>query len=108
MLNYRVLGQNINLLMKKAGLTEEELSNVLKYSIVDVYKILEGNIILSANEIKNIADALSIKAEEIITSRSEQEYKVLLNCMGDYKNPDNKNKILDFIDLYVQLETTVN
>lgn len=108
MLDYRILGQNISLQMKKAELTEQKLAENLKCSVMDIYKILEGNIILSINEIRKIADIFSVEVDKIITPCVEQDYKQLLNCMGDYEDPTNKNKILDFIDLYVQLETTVN
>jgi len=108
MLDYRVLGQNISLQMKKAQLSEQRLADILKCSVMDIYKILEGNIILSMNEIRKIADIFSVGVDKIITPCMEQDYKQLLNCMGDYENPNSKNKILDFIDLYVQLETTVN
>jgi dissimilatory sulfite reductase (desulfoviridin) alpha/beta subunit len=100
----RIVGQNIELMMQKKGIQASMVADKLGYSEIDIHRIKEGVLLINGNEIQDFAEVLDVETEELTTIRDEDQYRPLLHCMGSYKNVDNKDKILDFIDLYISLE----
>lgn len=107
MKSLRVIGQNIQLQMNSKGYSIEELADRLGYSVLEVHRIIEGNLSVPLQTMKKIANELSTTLKNLMEEKDENEYKPLLDCMGSYKNASNKDKILDYIDLYIQLESRI-
>lgn len=100
----RLIGQNIELVMQKCAISDGQLASMLGYSDMDVHRIKEGVLLLSGRELEEIAKALNVKLESLLERREESEYRELLHCMGSYHNVENKDKILDYIDTYIEIE----
>lgn len=103
----RIVGQNIDLMMRKKGIQASMISEKLGYSERDVHRIIEGVLLVDGTELKNIAGVFGADVQELLKERTEEEYRELLHCMGTYKSTENKDKILDYIDLYITLEESV-
>ncbi len=100
----RLIGQNIELVMRKSAISDGQMASMLGCSDMDVHRITEGVLLLSGRELEDIARVLNVSPEYLLERRTENEYRELLHCMGSYRNVVNKDKILDYIDTYIEIE----
>lgn len=103
----RVIGQNIQLAMKNRKVTFSQLKNKLGYSERDLHRILEGVLLVDSSELTKFAEVLGVQLSQLTENRDEECYRELIHCMGDYHDGSNKDKILDYIDLYIELAEAV-
>ncbi len=105
----RVIGNNISLVLKQKGISSNYIADKLGMSEKDVLRILSGRLLLSGNELNDIAGTLDVNSDELLQERDSEEYKKLIHCMGSIKNQDNVERILDYIDSYITLrEDSIN
>lgn len=100
----RTIGQNIELVMKKRNIMPEEISQKLGYSLNDLHRIKEGVLLLDGHDIRKMAEAIGVECSELLKQRDETEYRDLLHCMGTYHDVKSKDRILDYIDMYIEME----
>lgn len=100
----RLIGQNIELIMRNNAISDMQLASMLGCSDMDVHRIRDGALLLSGSELENIAKVLNVSPENLLERRAESEYCELLHCMGSYHNVGNKDKIFDYIDTYIEIE----
>ena len=100
----RMIGQNIELTMRQKNISNEQLVAMLGYSEMDIHRMQEGVLLLSGSELEEIAEALGVEMCELTEKKDESEYRELLHCMGNYHDVVNKDKILDYIDMYIEIE----
>ena len=105
----RVVGNNINLVMKQNKINADQVADTLGMSENDVLRILSGRLLLSGNELNDIANGLDVGIEELLQEKESNEYKKLIHCMGNINKQENVDRILDYIDSYIILrEDSVN
>lgn len=100
----RVIGQNIELLMKRKKISTEDVPSKLGFSFDDLQRIKEGRLTIDGQEIDMFADVLGVNVTELMGQREEKEYRELIHCIGMYHNMENKEKIIDYIDVYIGIE----
>ena len=103
----RIIGQNILLAMNENNISMSYMLENLDYTEKDMYRIIEGVTLIDSQELDNIADVLGVDVDELSTPRDEAQYREIMHCMGEYHNSSNKDKILDYIDLYIKLAEVV-
>lgn len=103
----RMIGENIQLELMKRGISIQEIAQELGYSEMDFHKIVEGVLKIGRREISEIANSLGATFEDLIEVREEDEYRQLVHCMGSYEKAETKDKILDYIDMYIELQEAV-
>jgi len=108
MAHSKIVGQNIQLVLQEKGIHLEDLAQQLNYSLVDLHRIVEGVLLIDGNELKEFANALKVELSELLDQRDETEYRGLLHCMGEYHDAKNKEKILDYMDMYIGIEEAMN
>ena len=99
----RIIGNNINLIMKRKGFTRNQLAEKLGILEEDILRIMSGRLLLTGNEIKKVADILEVKPQELVEEKNNEEYKELIHCMGRFDRIENVDVILDYIDTYITL-----
>lgn len=104
----RIVGQNIQLVLQQKGLRLEDLAQQLGYSLIDLHRIVEGVLLIDGDEIREFASVLKVELSELLNQRDETEYRGLLHCMGEYHDAKNKDKILDYMDMYIRIEEAMN
>lgn len=62
----KVIGRNIRLIMKRKNIDTCRLQELSGYSEWDIWRILNGILILDTNDIKELADILEAPVEELI------------------------------------------
>ena len=100
----RVIGQNIELLMIRKNISTEDVASKLGFSSDDLQRIKEGRLMIDGQEIDMFAKILGVNVTELLEQRDEEEYCELIHCMGTYHNAENKEKIIDYIDMYIGIE----
>lgn len=103
----RMLGRNIQLDMEKKSISEKDFASTLGYSLDELRKIFEGKMIIARNDLEKIARCLSESYEELISVRTKDEYEAVFDCMGSFSDEENEDKMLDFIDMYIELKERV-
>lgn len=96
----RKIGNFIKSKMNEQGKSIQSLTKESGYSTKDIGKILDGRLFLSPRQIEEIADILDMDIDEMIncTDVDSVEY------VGEFTNEENKDKLLDYIDRYVDLK----
>jgi DNA-binding Xre family transcriptional regulator len=100
----RIIGQNIALTMEEKKVGVHSLCQKLEISEADLHRVQEGVLMLDSSTLKRMCAELGVSLETMMEQRPESEYRKLIHCMGKYQNPENKEKILDYIDLYIAME----
>lgn len=106
MTSIRVLGNNIRLLLNENGTSIEKFANALNYSCFDVKKLLDGRLLTTQGDINDIANYFNIPIEELLICKDESLYKGKgsMVCTSNFKCPENKEKVLDILDMYCGLK----
>ena len=98
----RILGDNIGELMRKEGIKPITIANKLNCSERDVWRIIEGKLLVIPEMLDKIAEILGTTPNNLLQLDSELSIPNL-ECMEEFSNPDNLDRILDLIDEYVEL-----
>lgn len=99
----RQLGANIYTLMRKQNMAVPSLAEKTGLSMRDVYRAIEGKLLLSPDALQSIASALETTPERL-TSETISEGIPELEYMKAFKQPENLDKVLDILDDYVELK----
>ena len=81
--------KSIQLLAKESG-----------YSIKDIGEIFDGRLFLSPKQIEEIAGILDLDINEMINCIDVDS----IEYVGEFTKEENKDKLLDYIDRYVDLK----
>ncbi|MGN0393830.1 MAG: helix-turn-helix domain-containing protein [Coprococcus sp.] len=99
----RELGANIYIFMKKLGLNREQMAEKTGYSFRDICRIIDGRLIISPARLSKIAEVFGITKSDL-ARKIDGDLVPELQYMKEFDNPDNLDKVLDLIDMYVELE----
>ncbi len=102
----RMLGVNIDVLMRKMHVTPEMFAKQLGYSVKDVYNILEGKVMIPPSQLNGITEYLGTTKEWLLSENNDIDIPDL-QYMKEFSNPDNLDKILDLIDEYIELKEAI-
>jgi len=89
-LNYEVLGQRLKQARKLAGITQQQLAELVYITANQIAKLETNKTTASLDTIINIANALGIDLNYLLSSDDESEY------VGDYMDILISNQIKDF------------
>ena len=101
--NSRIIGNNINLELKKQSMEMQDFGNKLGFSLSDVHRLIEGRLFIPPTQLSKIADILGITKEQILANQGMQKYNSLVHNFRDFKNEENQELVLDLIDMYADL-----
>lgn len=102
----RVLGDNVRLLLLQHGNDKEAFAEQLGYSLLDVEKLCDARLFTTEEDVKDIASYFEVQPEYLYTRQDESIYTGdgFLDCMGQFKNPENRELILDIFDMYCDVK----
>ncbi len=78
----------------------QSLAEESGYSTKDIGKILDGRLFLSPKQIEEIAGILDLDINEMINCIDVDS----IEYVGEFTKEENKDKLLDYIDRYVDLK----
>ena len=102
----RVIGNNIQVLLKNANKKKKEMASSLGYSDEDIIRICEGRLYLSTDELDDIADYFGISLDDLCEQRPVEEYEEAgcIHYNHHFKEQSNLDKIMDLFDLICDIE----
>ena len=102
----RILGNNIQVLLKEKGTERETMAEALGYSESDVIRICEGRSYVSMNEIGEIAEYFGVSVGEMLQRKSDDIYQNAgcIHYNHPFKEEQNLDRIMDLFDLVCDIE----
>ena len=94
------IGSFIKLKMMEQNKSIQSLAEESEYSTKDIGKILDGRLFLSPKQIEEIAGILDLDINEMINCIDVDS----IEYVGEFIKEENKDKLLDYIDRYVDLK----
>ena len=98
--DFHKIGSFIKLKMMEQNKSIQSLSEESGYSTKDIGKILDGRLFLSPKQIEEIAGILDLDINEMINCIDVDS----IEYVGEFTKEENKDKLLDYIDRYVDLK----
>ena len=102
----RIIGNNIQVLLKEKNMDNSVFASSLGYSNDDLTRIREGRAYLSLKELNNVAAFLGISRQELLTPKSDEEYEKAgcIHYNHHFKDQANLEEIMDLFDLICDIE----
>ena len=101
----RSIGNNIYNIMEQKSISVETLSEETGFSENDIERIFNGRLILSYKDLEAICSVLDINIEDTLKVSDENSF---VHCNGEFKDIENREKILDIIDSYIDVVEMVS
>ena len=101
----RRLGSNIEKASRENYKRVEDFANAINLSVRDVHRLFEGRLIVSPFQLKAISEKVNTPVRELLDISGKY---TLVECMGSFKDEQNKDKILDLIDNYIDLVEAIS
>lgn len=98
--DFHKIGSFIKLKMMEQNKSIQSLAEESGYSTKDIGKILDGRLFLSSKQIEEIAGILDLDINEMINCIDVDS----IEYVGEFTKEENKDKLLDYIDRYVDLK----
>ena len=98
--DFHKIGSFIKLKMMEQNKSIQSLAEESGYSTKDIGKILDGRLVLSPKQIEEIAGILDLDINEMINCIDVDS----IEYVGEFTKEENKDKLLDYIDRYVDLK----
>ena len=98
--DFHKIGSIIKLKMMEQNKSIQSLAEESGYSTKDIGKILDGRLFLSPKQIEEIAGILDLDINEMINCIDVDS----IEYVGEFTKEENKDKLLDYIDRYVDLK----
>ncbi len=110
-----IIGQNILEILNKKSLTQAALAKKLGWARQDVNKIVHGRKNITAQELKEISDALNVSIEELVKENSVNEnIEPIKLFMGQVKTKEARigllhaQKIMEMFLFHSQVQENKN
>ena len=104
--NLRSFGYNIETIAKKKNVDINAIADVCRLSINDVRRVFEGRLVLTPIQVSAIASILGCSIDQLLST--PKGFVSYGECMGEFKSPENEEKILNIIDDYIDLKESIN
>lgn len=98
--DFHKIGSFIKLKMMEQNKSIQLLAKESGYSIKDIGEIFDGRLFLSPKQIEEIAGILDLDINEMINCIDIDS----IEYVGEFTKEENKDKLLDYIDRYVDLK----
>ena len=102
----RIVGNNIQVLLKDKGFDLSTVASGLGYSKEDFVKIQEGRVYLPLKEIGHIASYFDISVDDLLKPKSIEDYE-RVGCVHfnhHFLDQTNQEEIMDLFDLMCDIE----
>lgn len=104
----RMLGNYVEHLAMRKGLSISDLGEILKCSDHQVYSLIKGRAYASFPQILELSKALNTSVEALLAGDEVSYNASVVHCMNQFKDPQKREIILDIIDDYIDIIDAVN
>lgn len=103
----RMLGNYVHQLAKSNNVSIEELGEILGFTTQQVVSFIKGRTFASFSQLVSLAEKFNISIDMLLAGDEESYNASIVHCMNDFKNPQNRELILDIIDDYMDVKDAV-
>ena len=104
----RMIGDFIRSLAKNNDISNEELSERLSCNVQQIEDLFAGRYILPFWKFKILSDLLKVPISQLLDGNLEDYNENYVHCINDFKDLNNREKILDIIDDYLDIKEMLN
>lgn len=104
----RMLGNYVEHLANTKGLSISDLSKILGCSDNRTYSFIKGRAFASFSQMSNLASALDVSIDKLLTGDIDSYNATVVHCMNDFDDPTKREEILDLIDNYIDIVDAVD
>lgn len=101
----RRLGYNIEKASQKKYEKIEEFACAINLSVKDTRRLFEGRLLPSPLQLKVVSEKVEVPLKQLLDVTGKY---ALVECMGNFKDEQNEDKILDLIDDYIDLVEAIS
>ena len=99
----RMIGNYVEHKAHETGMTIDELSELLDFSNQQTESFLKGRTLLTFNQMSTLANHFHVTVPQMIEGDKESYSSSVVHCMNEFDHEDNREKILDIIDDYMDI-----
>ncbi len=104
----RMLGFRVGKYADESNVSTFELSEVANCSETQMRAFLKGRVFMSFDQLSAMAKRLGVAVSALLSGR-ENEYNLsVVHCMNEFEDSQNREKILDIIDEYMDLLDSIS
>ena len=104
----RMLGNYVEHLANTKGLSISDLSRILGCSEDRTYSFIKGRAFASFSQMSNLANALDVSVDKLLTGDVDRYNATVVHCMNDFHDASKREEILDLIDNYIDIVDAVD
>ena len=104
----RMLGNYVSELAEKNNMSVSDLSKILDCSEKQVYSFIKGRSYASFKQLSGLAKTFNTTVGELLKGDKKTYDENVVHCMGPFNDTDNREKILDIIDDYIDIVDALN
>ena len=97
----REVGFAIKQLTKESPERESQIQNSLELSDFEMQKLYAGRLFLTMADMRKISEVCSVSFTKLVKPDKNAYNNGIVHCMSEFTSNDNREKILDFIDAYI-------
>ena len=107
MKDMRMLGSMIQKKARENNDSPENLSELIGCTTNQYFNLLKGLVLPSFEQIEKLATYFELTVDELLDGDESYYAQNAVCCMGEFENLGNMEVILDIIDDYIKLESSV-
>lgn len=97
----REVGFTIKQLTNACPEREIRIRNSLGLSEFEMQKLYAGRLFLTMADMRKISEVCSVSFAQLANPDKKTYNNEIVHCMSEFTSNDNREKILDFIDAYI-------
>lgn len=99
----RMLGYRVQKYADAKKITASALSDRIHCTENQMKAFLKGRAFVSFDQLSTIADTLGVPVISLLNGEEKSYNENVVHCMNAFDHPENREKILDIIDEYMDL-----
>lgn len=103
----RMLGNYVEHLANRKGLSISDLSRILDCSENQAYSFVKGRAFASFSQLSTLAEEFGVTIDELLSGDEQTYNATVVHCMNDFQDASKREDILDLIDDYVDIVDAV-
>ena len=104
----RRFGNMVQKLMEERSYSNDQLAQTLQLDESEIRMLYKGRLYLSLVQLDVLAEFLNADIDVLMAGDNSYYEQNIVHCMTPFTNEDNREKILDFIDTYLDIYEAVN
>ena len=103
----RMIGNYAENRIHDLGISTEEINGLLNLSDQETEAFFKGRLLLTYDQLTRLAQRIDVTTLDLIKGNEEEYTSSVVHCMNPFDNEQNREKILDIIDDYMDIQDSL-